>query len=98
MMNRLRACRDYMALLVLAVMFALSGCATQTPTRAVTVVTPPDSLLQDCAHAPRPADNTVNGLMLGLIGERSVVESCDWADKAALRSWKAGVQAAQATK
>lgn len=84
--------------LATVIAFALAGCATQAPVHTVTVVTPPDSLLQDCAHAPRPVDNTVNGLMLGLIGERSVVESCDWSDKAALRAWKAGVQAAQGTK
>lgn len=81
--------------LVLIVAVALAGCAAAPPVHTVTVVTPPDSLLQDCAHAPRPADNTVNGLMLGIVNERAVVESCDWADKAALRAWKAGVQAAQ---
>lgn len=86
----------------LAVVFAglsvvFGGCAAQVQT-IVRPVVPPDSLMQNCAHAPRPADNTVNGLALGIIAERAVVESCDWADKSALRAWAVGVQAGQATK
>jgi len=73
---------------------ALAACGSAPPQIISSVQTPPDSLLQDCQHAPRPADNTVNGLMLGIINERNVTESCDWADKAALRAWKAGVEAA----
>ncbi|APF87610.1 hypothetical protein BCR16_12755 [Ralstonia solanacearum FJAT-1458] len=84
--------------LVLTLAVVLAGCAAAPPVHVVTVITPPDSLLQDCSHAPRPADNTVNGLMLGIVSERAVVESCDWSDKAALRAWKAGVQAAQGTQ
>lgn len=83
-----------LAIILAALVVILSGCATPAPLTVVQVQTPPDSLLQDCAHAPRPADNTVNGLMLGVIGERGVLESCDWADKKALRAWKAGVTAA----
>jgi hypothetical protein len=83
----------------LAVSFAvlslsLAGCST-VPQTIIKTATPPDGLLQDCAHAPRPSDNTVNGLALGIIAERTVVESCDWADKKALRAWKAGVEAGQ---
>lgn len=73
----------------------LSACAI-APTSVPSVQTPPDSLLQDCQHAGRPADNTVYGLMLGIMNERAVVEGCDWSDKAALRAWKAGVLAGQA--
>lgn len=73
----------------------LSACANPRVQTLVQVQTPPDSLLQDCQHAARPADNTVYGLMLGIVNERGVVESCDWADKAALRAWKAGVTAAK---
>jgi hypothetical protein len=87
---------------VLGLVFAmlsmgLAGCAGTT-SYTVRAITPPDSLLTNCQHAPRPADTTVNGLMLGIIAERAVTESCDWADKAALRAWKAGVEAGQATK
>jgi hypothetical protein len=86
----------------LAVVFAglsmlAGGCASQVQT-IVRPVTPPDSLMQNCAHAARPSDNTVNGLALGLIAERSVTESCDWADKAALRAWADGVKAATSSK
>lgn len=75
----------------------LDGCAAPTQ-YTVKAITPPDALLQNCQHAPRPSDPTVNGLMLGIIAERSVTEACDWADKAALRAWKAGVEAGQATQ
>jgi hypothetical protein len=91
--------RNSLVVLVLLVAsVCMSGCATQPPRTIVQVVAPPDSLLQDCQHAPRPADSTVNGLLLGIVNERNVVESCDWADKAALRAWKAGVTASQPTK
>ncbi|RQU14276.1 hypothetical protein DF152_17070 [Burkholderia cenocepacia] len=83
-------------LAVVLLALVLGGCAAPVPTPRVMV--PPTSLMQDCAHAPRPADNTVNGLLLGIIAERGVTESCDWADKAALRAWAAGVQATQGTK
>ena len=89
------------SLVVLTLLLAaacMSGCASVVPQTIVHVETPPDSLLQDCKHAARPADNTVNGLLLGIVNERSVVESCDWADKAALRAWKAGVTAATPSK
>jgi hypothetical protein len=79
----------------LAVLF--DGCAV-APQTVIKAVTPPDTLMQNCAHAPRPTDNTVNGLALGVIAERSVVESCDWADKAALRAWADGVKAGSASK
>ena len=81
-------------LALLAACACMSGCAAPEVRTVVQVQTPPDSLLQDCQHAPRPADPTVNGLMLGIINERNVLEACDWADKAALRAWKAGVTAA----
>lgn len=84
-----------LAACVLALLGA--GCAT-APQTIVQVQTPPDSLLQDCQHAARPADNTVYGLMLGVMNERAVMESCDWADKAALRAWKAGVLAGSGGK
>lgn len=94
--------RVYRACGVLGFAFAmlslgLDGCAAPTQ-YTVKAITPPDALLQNCQHAPRPSDPTVNGLMLGIIAERSVTEACDWADKAALRAWKAGVEAGQATK
>jgi hypothetical protein len=73
---------------LLAALACMSGCATQ-PRTVVQVLSPPDAYLQDCAHAPRPADNTVNGAFQGIANERAVVEGCDWADKAALRAWKA---------
>lgn len=85
-------------LALLAAVACMSGCATVKPVPIIQVQTPPDSLLQDCQHAPRPSDDTVNGLMLGIINERNVVESCDWSDKAALRAWKAGVTAGAASK
>jgi hypothetical protein len=81
-------------LVAVAVAVCMTACAAPDTRMVVQVQTPPDSLLQDCQHAPRPADNTVNGLMLGVVNERNVVESCDWSDKAALRAWKAGVAAA----
>jgi hypothetical protein len=81
-------------LVLLSATACMSGCAAPEVRTVVQVQTPPDSLLQDCQHAPRPADNTVYGLLLGIRDERGVVESCDWADKAALRAWKAGVTAA----
>jgi hypothetical protein len=80
-----------------ALSLMLSGCAV-TPQTIIKAVTPPDTLMQNCAHASRPADNTVNGLALAVIAERSVVESCDWADKAALRAWADGVKAGTASK
>lgn len=91
--------RNSLVVLVLLVAAAcMSGCAVSQPQTKVVVETPPDSLLQDCQHAPRPADNTVNGLLLAVVNERGVTESCDWADKAALRAWKAGVSAASSAK
>lgn len=83
-----------MRLVLISAVLALAACAAPKAQTIVNVQTPPDSLLQDCQHAARPADNTVNGLMLGVVNERNVVESCDWSDKAALRAWKAGVTAA----
>jgi hypothetical protein len=86
--------RNSLTLLVLlAALACMSGCSIAPPKTIVQVIAPPDAYLQDCAHAPRPADNTVNGAMQGIANERAVVESCDWADKAALRAWKAGVTA-----
>lgn len=85
-----------MRMVAAALALALAACAASPGRTVVQVQTPPDSLLQDCKHAPRPTDPTVNGLMLGLVSERGVLESCDWADKAALRAWKAGVVAGQA--
>lgn len=82
--------RNSLTLLVLlAAVACMSGCATAPPKTIVQVIAPPDAYLQDCAHAPRPADNTINGAMQGIANERAVVEGCDWADKAALRAWKA---------
>lgn len=83
--------RSNLALLTLALV--VSACAAPAAVPIVQVLTPPDSLMQPCAHAPRPADATVNGLLLGIVNERNVVESCDWSDKAALRAWAAGVKA-----
>lgn len=84
------------SLVILALLTAvacMSGCATAPLPPKVLVETPPDSLLQDCQHAPRPSGNTTADLAQGVINERGVVESCDWSDKAALRTWKAGVTA-----
>lgn len=86
---------------LLSAVACMSGCSLFKPLEpkiVVQVQTPPDSLLQDCQHAPRPIDSTVNGLAIGIVNERNVVESCDWSDKAALRAWKAGVTSATATK
>jgi hypothetical protein len=81
------------SLVILALLVAtacMSGCAT-APQTIVQVLTPPDGLLQDCTHAPRPTGNTTGDLAQAVINERGVTESCDWADKAALRAWKATV-------
>lgn len=77
-------------LVLLAATACMSGCAS-APKTVVQIMTPPDSLLQDCMHAPRPTGNTVTDLAQAVINERGVIESCDWADKAALRAWKAQV-------
>jgi hypothetical protein len=77
-------------LVLLAATLCMSGCAV-APKTVIQVLTPPDSLLQDCAHAPRPSGNTVADLAQAVINERGVIETCDWADKAALRAWKAQV-------
>jgi hypothetical protein len=72
----------------------LAGCVhAPPPPPVVQVLAPPDGLLQDCQHAPRPAGDTMEDLAQAVINERGVVESCDWADKAALRAWKARVTA-----
>jgi hypothetical protein len=85
--------------ILLAASACMSGCGiVPVPKDTVQVLTPPDDLLQDCKHAARPADSTVNGLMLGIVNERNVVESCDWSDKAALRAWKAGATASAIQK
>lgn len=79
-------------LVILSLLIAtgcMSGCTALTPVPVVQVLTPPDGLLQDCVHAPRPTGNTMGDLAQAVINERGVVESCDWADKAALRAWKA---------
>ena len=78
---------------LLAAVACMSGCASAPPVPKVITQTPPDSLLQDCQHAPRPSGNTMADLAQGVINERGVVESCDWSDKAALRAWKARVLA-----
>ena len=67
------------------------GCAAPAPEIQIRAVTPPDSLLQDCQHAPRPAGRTVADLAQWTINERGQLDLCT-ADKAALRAWKAGVQ------
>jgi hypothetical protein len=80
------------SLIILALLVAtacMSGCATALPIPVVQVLTPPDGLLQDCTHAPRPTGNTMADLAQAVINERGVTESCDWADKAALRAWRA---------
>lgn len=75
-------------LVLLLAVACMSGCAAP-PQTIVKAILPPDDLLQDCAHAARPSDVTVTGLLQGIANERAVVETCDWADKAALRTWKA---------
>lgn len=82
--------RNSMVILALLVATAcMSGCASLKPVPVVQVLTPPDGLLQDCGHAARPTGNTMADLAQAVINERGVTESCDWADKAALRAWKA---------
>lgn len=88
------------SLVILALLVAtacMSGCDSFKPVPVVQVLTPPDGLLQDCVHAPRPAGNTMGDLAQAVINERGVTEACDWADKAALRAWKA-TATAPATK
>lgn len=86
--------RNSLVLLALLTAVAcMSGCASAPPPPKVITQTPPDSLLQDCQHAPRPSGNTMGDLAQAVVNERGVVESCDWSDKAALRAWKAGVTA-----
>lgn len=80
-------------LIALCAFVALTGCAAFTPVPVVQILTPPDGLLQDCAHALRPTGKTIVDLAQAVINERGVTEGCDWADKAALRAWKAGVTA-----
>jgi hypothetical protein len=80
------------SLIILALLVAtacMSGCVGGMPIPVVQVLTPPDGLLQDCVHASRPTGNTMADLAQAVINERGVTESCDWADKAALRAWKA---------
>jgi hypothetical protein len=79
---------------LLVALACMSGCAGFTRTNTVVqtiTLTPADSLLQPCAHAPRPAGTKVADLAQALINERAQLEGCDWGDKAALRAWKAGV-------
>jgi hypothetical protein len=90
--------RSSLVLLVL-VITCLAGCGTvPPPVPVVQILTPPDSLLQDCVHAPRPDGVTVLDLAQGVVNERAVVETCDWSDKAALRAWKAGATASAIQK
>jgi hypothetical protein len=73
----------------------MSGCGVfQKPPPVIQkqALTPPDSLMQDCAHADRPKGTKVSDLAQGVINERAVLEGCDWADKSALRAWAAGVK------
>jgi hypothetical protein len=84
--------RNNLIVFVLLVATAcMSGCATApAPVVQVKALTPPDALLKDCTHAPRPAGRTVADLAQWLINERGQLDACT-ADKAALRTWKAGV-------
>lgn len=87
--------RNNLVIISLLVAIAcMSGCAAFTKTNTVVetiTLTPADSLMQPCPHAPRPAGTTVADLAQALINERAQLEGCDWGDKAALRAWKAGV-------
>ncbi len=64
----------------------LAGCSTYR------VSTPPDDLMENCAHAARPGGNTVADLAQAVINERGKLDLCN-ADKAALRAWATGVKA-----
>ena len=70
--------------IAIGIALVLSGCAFR-------VATPPDDLMADCAHAPRPGGNTVADLAQGVINERGKLDLCN-ADKAALRAWATGVK------
>lgn len=83
---------------LLVATLCMSGCTAPQVRTVVQVLTPPDGLLQDCVHAPRPTGNTLADLAQAVINERTVIESCDWADKAALRAWKATIAAEPVTK
>ena len=65
-------------------MLCLTACSTTK------IEGPPDSLLSDCAHAPKPPDHTNAGLANFAKAERDALDVCN-TDKAALRAWKAGL-------
>lgn len=84
---------NLVVLSLLASVACMSGCAGfRAPVVEVQAVTPPDALLTNCEHAPRPQGTKVSDLAQALINERAVLEGCDWGDKAALREWAAGVK------
>jgi hypothetical protein len=70
----------------------MSGCGVFKPAPVVHIqaVLPPQSLLANCPHAPRPKGTTVADMAQALIDERAQLEGCDWGDKAALRTWASG--------
>ncbi|WP_443193667.1 Rz1-like lysis system protein LysC [Mycetohabitans sp. B46] len=75
----------------LIALLLLAGCtAHQAPASSIIFLMPPYTLLEDCAHAPRPAGKAIGDLAQALIDEREQLDRCN-ADKAALRAWKSGV-------
>lgn len=88
-------------LLALTGLALLAGCAAPVP-QTVTItktvpVYPPAALYDDgstCQHAPARASGTVYDLAQALASERGAVTRC-MADRAALRSWAAGMKNGQ---
>ncbi len=73
----------------------LAGLATLcltlflTACSAPVLLTPPESLLADCAHAAPPTGRTNADLADYVLREQGALDECN-TDKAALRAWAAG--------